>query len=504
MLNDQEEVVYEARNEDVSLEMMNIEEKNKFMDDEKQIAIISEAASSGISLQSDRRAKNRKRRVHITIELPWSADKAIQQFGRTHRSNQVNAPKYIFMISKLAGEKRFANSVAKRLESLGALTHGDRRATESRDLSQFNFDAKYSKKALETLMNVIQGTEVSPIPLPTLFKDIRSSMVSVGLLEYNKYLDTYTLDKDYTQINRFLNRLLGMKVEVQNCLFDYFIEIMDTYIRFAKRSGEYDQGIMVLSSNNGRVRRLEHTEFKYKHSESVTTIIELHKVAVERGISWERAFEIYGQSKDPEEGFYLAKSDRFVRRNIALAIKEPGMGNYTRSVYRIYKANTGVQSKPETLSQVRLRGKKVGPDEAKEHWSQIYNLSEKNCSHRLWYDKCIRTTKKMLCDEGKRNLYYYVLSGSILEIWSTIENILPQSQSKLQIIRLNSQDGLRVVGIVIPQFSVERLVEILQKRTEVSQAANDAGMKANPSVNLIQVSDDESNPITDYLDFDDY
>lgn len=95
--------------------------------------------------------------------------------GRTHRSNQVTAPEYVFLISELAGEQRFASIVAKRLESLvrlfqksdpsfekpqlrllflktwcsykgvssqGALTHGDRRATETRDLSRFNFDNK--------------------------------------------------------------------------------------------------------------------------------------------------------------------------------------------------------------------------------------------------------------------------------------------------------------------------------------------------------------------------
>ena len=54
----------------------------------------------------------------------------------------MSAPEYVFLISALAGERRFASTVAKRLESLGALTHGDRRATDTRDLSRFNVDTK--------------------------------------------------------------------------------------------------------------------------------------------------------------------------------------------------------------------------------------------------------------------------------------------------------------------------------------------------------------------------
>ena len=52
------------------------------------------------------------------------------------------------------------------------------------------------------------------------------------------------LSLDCTNISRFLNRILGMTVSLQNNLFQYFTDTLSEIIKEAKRSGRWDEGIV--------------------------------------------------------------------------------------------------------------------------------------------------------------------------------------------------------------------------------------------------------------------
>ncbi|KAK9727917.1 C-terminal domain on Strawberry notch [Popillia japonica] len=474
-------IQYESRSEvDVPLETLNLTEKQRFMDGEKDVAIISEAASSGISLQSDRRVRNQRRRVHITLELPWSADRAIQQFGRTHRSNQVNAPEYIFLISDLAGERRFASIVAKRLESLGALTHGDRRATETRDLSQFNIDNKYGRTALEATMKTIMGYEAPLVPPPQdykgdFFKDVADALVGVGLIVNNESMPgILTLDKDHNNMSKFLNRILGMPVELQNRLFRYFTDTLAAIVTQAKRSGRFDLGILDLGTSGENVKRVKTWMFLRKHATG-TAPTELHTVHVERGMSWTEATEKWAELTGSKEGFYISHQIRNNKHTAILAVAlENGVKKKPESkkdqMYYVYRPNTGLQFRQESLAELEKKYKKVESDEAQESWIAQYEASVTTCSHAYWRGNCRNVNMGHDCEVGLRRRTYNVVSGSVLSVWSRVESVLASKNgthnNKMQVIRLRTDEGLKIVGTVIPKNCVEALIEALSMDAE--------------------------------------
>ena len=60
----------------------------------------------------------------------------------------------------------------------------------------------------------------------------------------------YLIISEYNVISKFLNRILGIPVEQQNALFQYFTETLSAVILQAKRNGRWDLGILGMSRNN--------------------------------------------------------------------------------------------------------------------------------------------------------------------------------------------------------------------------------------------------------------
>uniref|UniRef100_A0A7N6AHX7 Protein strawberry notch homolog 2 n=1 Tax=Anabas testudineus TaxID=64144 RepID=A0A7N6AHX7_ANATE len=430
-------VRYESRAEQgLTIDHINIKEKDRFMSGEKLVAIISEAASSGISLQADKRVKNQRRRVHMTLELPWSADRAIQQFGRTHRSNQVTAPEYIFLISELAGERRFASIVAKRLESLGALTHGDRRATESRDLSKYNFENKYGTKALDKITKAILGHIENKVPPP---KDYLGGELNV-----------------YQLITKFLNRILGLEVHKQNCLFQYFTDNFDYLIEKDKKEGKYDMGILDLAPGNDEIYEEKQETFLTAGNPQDGQVV-LYKISVDRGMTWEEAYNRSLKLSGPDEGFYLSHKLRGNHPCVLLA--EQGRGKS----FIVYKPNIGKQTHPESLDNLEQRYRKVLPEKAKDSWENQFTFSLKKCSHANWNGKCKKIEEGQECLQGMRLRQYHMLCGALLRVWKRVSDVVSDitNSSILQIVRLKTKDHNKQVGIKIPENCVARVREEL-------------------------------------------
>ena len=104
----------------------NLAEAQAFQDDEKRILVFSDAGGTGRSYHADLGAKNQRLRVHYMLEAGWKADTAIQGLGRSNRTNQAQPPLFRPVATNVKGEKRFLSTIARRLDTLGAITKGQR------------------------------------------------------------------------------------------------------------------------------------------------------------------------------------------------------------------------------------------------------------------------------------------------------------------------------------------------------------------------------------------
>jgi predicted RNA methylase len=218
----------------------NIGETQAFMNDVKRILVFSDAGGTGRSYHAELSAKNRRLRTHYLLEAGWKADATIQGLGRTNRTNQAQPPLFRPIATNVKAEKRFLSIIARRLDTLGAITKGQRQ-TGGQGLfrPEDNLESHYARDALRQLYTLLVSGKVVDCSLQA-FED------ATGL----KLMDLNGIRDELPPITTFLNRLLALTIDLQNILFAAFEQLLAARIEGAIAIGTYDVGLETLTAES--------------------------------------------------------------------------------------------------------------------------------------------------------------------------------------------------------------------------------------------------------------
>ena len=418
----------------VPSKLINLYEKNAFQNGDKRVAIMSEVASTGDSLHAGCNVGNKQRRLHIAAELKWSADKQIQDFGRTHRTGQVAPPVYLLVFTELGGEKRFSATIARRLGNMGALTKGDRRAEKAGNLDKYNLESREGRSALNVVLTgIMRGREIDGLD------DAMQALRDMGLV---KTVDgeEKVPDSEKTNIPRFLNRLLSLEVERQNALFDHFYATFLETIEYLKQKGKLDDGMEDLKAlsvalstapqilNSDPLTGAKTVYYKLE-LKVATTPVKYNEMA---------ASEVHQFFQERRDGSFIA-----VRRTLSHTDPETG------ERYQMFSIT-----------------KPVGRNVAYVHESELnqrYRVVPKTKAETWWLNEENRIP-------AFENRTVHLLSGALLPLWKYLKTL---SHDALNIVRTTTDDGTRLVGVKISEEWLRDIRQHFGLRFSIPTTANE-------------------------------
>ena len=247
----------------------NLAETAAFMDGSKRILVFSMAGGTGRSYHADLACGNTERRIHYLLEPGWRADQAIQGLGRTHRTHQASAPLFRPVATDVKGERRFIATIARRLDSLGAITRGQRDSQTAMGGGQAlfresdNLESLYAKAALRQFYmalhrGAIEGWSLADFEEATCLKLVHEG----GLKE------------DLPPMSRFLNRLLALPIAEQNQLFAALETRIESNIEQAVEAGSFEVGVETVRADSLSTAGRE-TLYEHPRTGAVTDLVEV-------------------------------------------------------------------------------------------------------------------------------------------------------------------------------------------------------------------------------------
>lgn len=379
----------------------NIAETHAFMDDAKRILVFSEAGGTGRSYHADLGAQNQRRRIHYLLEAGWKADAAIQGFGRTNRTNQKQPPLFRPVSTDVKAQKRFISTIARRLDSLGAITRGQRQTGgQNMFRPEDNLESFYARDALRQLYMLLVRGRIEGCSL-TAFE----TATGLSLLDSDG-----GIKDELPGITTFLNRMLALTIDLQNILFEAFEGLLTARIEGAIASGTFETGLETLQAESFTISE-RRTIYTHPGTGALTHLLTISRKEKLTPVSLERALELAGE----------AHADLMINaRSGRAAVK--------------LRARSIVDDDGAILSRIRL----VRPMEASTLFADLFASSHWETADRASF--CAAWTGELAELPEFEISTLHMVTGLLLPIWRRLPN------ESTRVYRLQTDAGERVIG----------------------------------------------------------
>jgi hypothetical protein len=393
----------------------NLGETQAFMDDEKRILVFSDAGGTGRSYHAERSAKNQRLRVHYLLEPGWKADNAIQGLGRTNRTNQAQPPLFRPVATDVKGEKRFLSTIARRLDTLGAITRGQRQ-TGGQGLfrPEDNLESPYGRAALRRLYQLVFTGKVEGCSLMRF-----TEATGLDLTDQDG-----SLKEELPPISTFLNRILALPIALQNLLFDVFEGLMAAQVEAAVQAGVFDVGVETL-------------------------------VAESLIVTNRQTIAVHGKSGAETQLLTILRKDKTRITTLGEAIDYATASQKSRLMINEQSVRAAVRLPATALMQddgsVQPRVRLLRPAHA-----DVITLEALARSH--WRDATSEEFRRAWENEVASlpeltESTFHIVTGLLLPVW----NRLPDEAAR--VYRLQTDQGERVIGRLVSSASAAVLLE---------------------------------------------
>jgi hypothetical protein len=337
--------------------------------------------------------------------------------------------------TELGGEKRFSSTIARRLGSLGALTKGDRGAADNGDLAKYNFETEEGRAALSlSLRRIMQGQNVPGLDNP------RQTLRDIGLLLRNRDGGEEIRKEDEYNVPRFLNRVLALEVDQQNALFDYFADLFDQTVSYAKANGTFDEGVTDIKALAVRIAQLPRVVHTDEITGAQTTHYTLEVDLPSKAVSFAEAEQV----RKRKNGAFLRhrKSGNFILALESGRHTDPATGNSYRT-FAIWKPEAPHANYIHD-DELNEKYKAVVPESAREWWTQ-----------------------KHATIPPVETIETHIIGGAIIPLWQRLKT---NEDACLRVLRVTTEEGQRIVGIQIPPDSVGTVLRSLDLSRDLRES----------------------------------